>query len=337
MGFAACAAVDSMIGLRDQRTRLVSSDFAVSEPSAIISISSHVMRGTVGNRAVAFALETLGHPVWSVPTVVLPWHPGHGRSTRLVFDMGAFAGALGDLSEAKWRGEVGAILTGYFADERQVHAAASLIRRLRQEQPNLPYLCDPVIGDSGGLYVAEGVAAAIRDQLLPLATIATPNRFELGWLSGKGVGDNDAIIAAARHIGVARVVATSAHALMRGAIANLLVEQDQALLTEHPALANAPNGVGDLFAALFLSHSLAGQDKVETLRLSSASVFEIAQRSIRAGSDELLLQGGGRFVTRPDGGRDDPKPRRSGFGSTPRRSTARRRRRCGLIPVCCGC
>ena len=38
------------------------------EKGAVISISSHVVRGSVGNRAVVFALETLGYPVWALPT-----------------------------------------------------------------------------------------------------------------------------------------------------------------------------------------------------------------------------------------------------------------------------
>ena len=57
---------------------------AVDTPRAVIVVSSHVARGSVGNRAAVFALETLGHPVWAVPTVLLPWHPGHGRATRIV-------------------------------------------------------------------------------------------------------------------------------------------------------------------------------------------------------------------------------------------------------------
>jgi pyridoxine kinase len=52
--------------------------------NAVIVISSHVVRGSVGNRAAVFALETLGHPVWAVPTVILPWHPGHGPAKRIV-------------------------------------------------------------------------------------------------------------------------------------------------------------------------------------------------------------------------------------------------------------
>ncbi|TGR73387.1 pyridoxal kinase, partial [Mesorhizobium sp. M1C.F.Ca.ET.189.01.1.1] len=52
-------------------------------PRAVIVISSHVARGSVGNRAAVFALETRGFPVWAVPTIILPWHPGHGRATRI--------------------------------------------------------------------------------------------------------------------------------------------------------------------------------------------------------------------------------------------------------------
>ena len=37
---------------------------------AVIAISSHVARGSVGNRAMVFALERLGFEVWAVPTIV---------------------------------------------------------------------------------------------------------------------------------------------------------------------------------------------------------------------------------------------------------------------------
>jgi len=78
---------------------------------AVIVISSHVVRGSVGNRAAVFALETLGHPVWALPTVVLPWHPGHGKSTRLTFNEADFDRAIDDLIAAPWLLEVKAVLS----------------------------------------------------------------------------------------------------------------------------------------------------------------------------------------------------------------------------------
>ena len=89
---------------------------AVETPRAVIVISSHVARGSVGNRAAVFALETLGHPVWAVPTVILPWHPGHGPATRIVPDADQFSAFMKDLERAPWLGEVAAVLSGYLGD-----------------------------------------------------------------------------------------------------------------------------------------------------------------------------------------------------------------------------
>jgi pyridoxine kinase len=92
---------------------------------AVIVISSHVVRGTVGNRAVVFALEALGLPVWAVPTVILPWHPGQGRGTRIVPPAAEFSALIADLAAAPWLGEVGAVLSGYLGGADQAAAVAS--------------------------------------------------------------------------------------------------------------------------------------------------------------------------------------------------------------------
>ncbi|WP_174802513.1 pyridoxal kinase PdxY [Martelella limonii] len=255
---------------------------------AVIAISSYVMRGKIGNRAIVFALETLGYNTWAVPTVVLPWHPGHGRSTRLQFEGEAFGAALAELGESRWRGEVRAVISGYLAHPAQAHAVAALVKRLRADTPDLLYLCDPVIGDMGGLYVAEETASAIRDTLLPLADIATPNRFELGWLTGGAIDDNTAAINAALALGPAEVVVTSAHAMLKDGVAALYVDGRQALLAEHPHVDNPPNGLGDLFSALYLAARLAGTPAAEALEKSTASVFETLSRAVREGADELM-------------------------------------------------
>ena len=74
-------------------------------PPAVLVISSHVVRGSVGARA-AFALERLGHRTWTLPTVVLPWHPGHGRAHRMVPAEGDFAALCDDLARAPWLPEI---------------------------------------------------------------------------------------------------------------------------------------------------------------------------------------------------------------------------------------
>ncbi|MEE2868499.1 MAG: PfkB family carbohydrate kinase, partial [Pseudomonadota bacterium] len=159
--------------------------------------------------------------------------------------------------------------------------------------PDAPYLCDPVMGDqhdgSGNLYVPTATAEAIRDQLVPLADVVTPNAFELGWLTGREIDSEMQALAAARVLGNERVMVTSSPALRRNAIANLLAGPRGAVAAEHASIANPPHGTGDLIAGLFLANLLAGQNDEEALKRASASVFELVARSVRKGADELLF------------------------------------------------
>lgn len=266
---------------------------------AVIAISSHVARGSVGNRAAVFALEMLGHAVWSVPTIMLPWHPGHGPSTPLVPPEAEFAAFIRDLARAPWLGEVGALLTGYLGAEHQAAPIAELIAALKGRNPEILYLCDPVIGDVGGLYVPENRAAAIRDLLLPLADIATPNRFELCWLSGMpDLSPDHAIADAARALGPARVLVTSVPSgTMTG---NMLVTARKTISAFHERLKSAPNGLGDLTSALFLAHILDGLDDEAALARTTASVRDMLARTSRRMADELTLEADAECLIEPD-------------------------------------
>lgn len=266
---------------------------------AVIVISSHVVRGSVGNRAAVFALETLGHPVWALPTIVLPWHPGHGRSTRLSFAEADFDAAIDDLIRAPWIGEVRAVLSGYFGNAAQARSVARLIAALRQNNPEVLYVCDPVMGDLGGLYVPEATAEAIRDDLIPLASLATPNRYELAWLSGAALDDNSAIMEAALALGPSRMLVTSAVPMMAGGTGNLYLSGRHALLAEHRVVENPPNGLGDLLAAVFLSRLLSGLEDEKALQLATASVFEVLARAVKRGSNELMLASDASSLSRP--------------------------------------
>ncbi|MEX0346907.1 MAG: pyridoxal kinase [Rhizobiaceae bacterium] len=261
---------------------------------AVVVISSHVARGSVGNRAIVFALETLGFRVWSVPTIMLPWHPGHGPATRIIPDSAEFKSFLDDLAAAPWLDEIGAILTGYLGHADQAGPINQLIDTIRQRNPGLIYLCDPVIGDNGGLYVPEKTAEAIRDQLLPLADIATPNRFELGWLANDA--GNDAVLMA-RSLGPANVLVTSAFA--DGESGNLLVTTGETLKIGHEVASAPPNGVGDLTAALFLARKLEGDANAKALRKATGSVLALIGHSISRGSDELTLAADRNCITDP--------------------------------------
>lgn len=61
-----------------------------------------------------------------------------------------------------------------------------------QTNPDLIYLCDPVLGDEGKLYVPAELIPIFQEQLTPLAQIITPNQFELEKLTGSPIADEGA-------------------------------------------------------------------------------------------------------------------------------------------------
>jgi pyridoxine kinase len=272
---------------------------------AVVVVSSHVARGAVGNRAAVFALETLGFPVWAVPTVVMPWHAGRGDAAAIVPDQAEFAAFMGGLARAPWLGEVRAVLSGFLAGPEQAQAVAGLVEAVKARVRDAVYLCDPVMGDrdasgEGGLYVAEATAEAIRDRLLPLADIATPNRFELEWLSGADLPELKSVTQAALHLGPRTVLVTSAPAQQAGNTGNFLLTPSEALFAEHRMITEkVPHGPGDLTGAVLLARFLDGQAAPKALQSATASVFEILARTAGRGADELTLATDAASLSRP--------------------------------------
>ena len=256
---------------------------------AVIVISSHVARGSVGNRAMVFALERLGFTVWAVPTVILPHHPGHGLAERIVPDDRLFAGTLQTLVKDGRAAAVAAVVSGYLASPAQAEAVAELVTAVKAARPDALYLCDPIVGDANRLYVGEALAAAIRDTLLPLADAATPNAFECAWLAGAASAGAPDLEAAARSLPPPVVLVTSAGALMRDHIGNLLVGANGTVLIEHTALSTPAKGTGDLLSALLLARRLQGHDWVKAAEMAISSVFEVVAGTAKAGADELML------------------------------------------------
>ena len=272
-------------------------------PGTVVVISSHVMRGSVGLRAGAFALEAMGHPVWSVPTVILPWHPGHwshaGRPHRTPISPPDLKASLAALAASPFASEVRAVVSGYLADAEQAQAVADFVTAMRTCVPDLVYTLDPVMGDGGigdgRLYVAEEVARAMADRLLPLADRVTPNAFELGWLT-----DRDEPRAALDALPTKEVLATSWPALRTDRIGTLLRAGDRVWLAEHPRVDGPPHGLGDLTACVFAGNALQSGPR-EALERTTATVFDTIARSAQLGADELAMEAALAALLRPRG------------------------------------
>ena len=152
----------------------------------VISIQSQVAHGHVGNSAAVFPMRALGVDVAAVPTTLLSNHPVYPTMRGRVLESALVADLLEGLEERGLVEAAAAIITGYLGSAENGAVIADFLARAKARNPALLYVCDPVIGDEGsGVFVAAGVIDCFRNQLVPAASIATPNQFELELLAGR--------------------------------------------------------------------------------------------------------------------------------------------------------
>ncbi len=253
----------------------------------VLAISSQVVRGHIGLRAVVPGLERLGHDVWPMPTILLSNHPGHSHAAGQRVEAATLDQLIEALDRNGWLDEIDAVLTGYFPSSEHVSVAAALISRLKSAR-TVRYLCDPVLGDEPkGLYIDTAAADAIRDTLVALADVITPNRFELGWLTGRPCASIADLKTAARALSDGTVVVTSA-ARRDDALDTLLLNASESYRTSVTWRPDVPHGTGDFFSSLFLGHLLNGRTDGEALARAAAGVDAAIGAS--AGRDELTLE-----------------------------------------------
>ncbi|MBL8908535.1 MAG: pyridoxal kinase [Rhizobiales bacterium] len=256
---------------------------------AVLVISSQVAAGPVGASAAAPALLSLGVVPIVVPTIILSNHPGHGRPAGISIEAPIIGAMLHRLSELGFLDECRCILSGFFAGPEQVETAAEFIAAHRAGNPGLYYLCDPIVGDDGELYVNHDVAEAIRDRLVPLAQGLAPNAFEAGWLCGRTVRTIDDARNTARNWPGKDIIVTS---VPEGdsRLATAVFSGDEECIVDRERLAHVPHGTGDLLSGLASGHIAKGEKIANALPDIIATLDRVIAAS--EGSDSLDLARG---------------------------------------------
>jgi pyridoxine kinase len=264
-----------------------------AEKTRVVTISSSVTAGPVGNSVIVPALLALGVEAVAIPTVILSNHPGHGPPAGLEVPADTMGAMIERVVGLGFTEGATLILTGYFTNPAQIEAAARFIASHKAKDPNGYYLCDPVLGDEHtGLYVKPQIAEAIRDILLPLADGLTPNAFELGWLTRHEVGDPESARKAARGLAGRDVVATSVPA--GDLLATEAYRDGTRVRVMRPRLKSVPHGTGDLFAAILAAGIAKGIRPAAGLGFAVAAVEQVIAAS--AGSNALNLAAGLRAI-----------------------------------------
>lgn len=259
----------------------------------ILSIQSHVAYGHVGNSAATFALQRLGHEVWSLPTVLFSNHPAHGGFGGEVTSPELITAMVDGLANQGFLASTDAVLSGYLGAPENGAALLQAVEKARGLNAGLTYLCDPVIGHAGrGVFAADGIAELFRSDIIPQADIVTPSQFELEWLCDCKIGTLADAVAAARKLqaqGPKVVLCTSLQRVECDEVETLLVTPTAAWVVSTPHLAGEMFGAGDLFAALYLGHRMIAGDTPDVLTRAVSATYAVLQQTAQAGGGELAL------------------------------------------------
>jgi pyridoxine kinase len=118
--------------------------------------------------------------------------------------------------------------------------------------------------------------------------VATPNRFELEWLSRVKIDKAEKIEEARRTLGLKTLLAKSIEKA-GGRLETVLSGELGSHSIEGVHRKHVPHGTGDLLAGLFLGHLLAGKSGLLALKESHALLDMIIEKSAGSSSLDLAL------------------------------------------------
>jgi len=259
---------------------------------SILSIQSHVAYGYVGNKAAVFPLQSMGFDVWPVHTVQFSNHTGYGKWQGEIFSADHVLNVVRGIEELGLVPQCRAILSGYMGSREICDAVAATVKRFKQINPSLLYVCDPVIGNTN-CFVKPEVLDFFKSHLV--ADIITPNHFEAEALTGQKITDTRTLRRAFQFFhdkGIGLVVITGLKLTDRAD--KLCVAASDgvqvSLVQTHEFVFPVPvNGTGDLLSALFLGCYLTRKDVGLALRQVVHMMHKVLQNTFDAQTRELQV------------------------------------------------
>ncbi|RWS14967.1 pyridoxal kinase-like protein, partial [Dinothrombium tinctorium] len=269
-----------------ERTVLGARFGTIHSPYSIFAMSTSLIH--------SFIRQVLGFEVDAINSVQFSNHTGysHFKGQRLAADelLDLYSGLKLNNLCAKYTH----VLTGYMGSSQFLNQVYAIIKEMKQENKHLIYVCDPVMGDRGKMYVSPDLLPIYRDKLTQLADVVTPNQFEAELLTGiKIVNEDDAIKAMdILHSRGVPIVIISSSDLGDEETLIALGSMKRGRKTERyrikiPLFPTSFVGTGDLFAALLLAWltktdfnlSLSLENTIATLQDVLKSTYNYASNA----------------------------------------------------------
>lgn len=151
----------------------------------VLTVQSQVIHGHVGNSASTFPLQLLGVDVDSFNILSFTNHTGYPLFKGHFITPEQFQVLAEGLKANGFTKGYDCVLSGFLGNVAMMEEVHKLVSEILTSGAQCAYVCDPVCGDNGKLYVAEACVGMFVSTLLPLSVVATPNGYEASLLSGR--------------------------------------------------------------------------------------------------------------------------------------------------------
>ena len=223
----------------------------------VLSIQSHVVYGFAGNKSATFPMQLLGIDVWALNTVQFSNHTQYGKWTGMVIPQEQIREVVSGLDDIEKLQQCDALLSGYLGSAEQVDQILYALQQIKKRNPNVLYLCDPVMPNAEKVCVvaqavrallAKGVKKVLVKHLGKVGKINDPDTFEIIMATPQGIWH----------------------------LSRPLYRFDF-----------EPVGVGDLIAGTFLANLLNGKSDVEAFEAMNNEVAGVMKTTFDLNSYEL--------------------------------------------------
>lgn len=255
----------------------------------VLTIQSQVVHGRVGNRSAVFALEINGIECDPLNTVQFSTNTAYPYKRGTTMDLDEFSAVLEGLQLNGVFPKITHLLTGYIGDAKIIEEIIELQKLL---DPNAHFLCDPVLGDNGNLYLANECFEVMKKVLVPTATTICPNAYEAMWLTDLTMNNVDELIEIVKQLhimGPKNVVISSTEWPKRCTFFSFENGKYQyAIIT--PSFDRKFNGPGDLFSSLLLANMIKYPgDYAKICQNIMNVIYVVLRTTYEKNSNELCL------------------------------------------------
>lgn len=185
--------------------------------------------------------------------------------------------------------QIGAVKLGMLADARVIHAVADSLERYRPAHVVL----DPVMVATSGARLLEPAALdALRNRLMSLATLVTPNLPEAGLLldtSIRGEGAMREACARLRGKGARAVLLKGGHLPGGADVVDILAEDSGVSEFRHPRLQVEAHGTGCTLASAIAANLCRGLTLFDACRAGGDYVHAALRGGYRPGSSDIVV------------------------------------------------